>query len=256
MCHGEPPQSESLDAYLDGQMTADEERAFEQRMKDSGIDISGDIHLQLLIDDAIVRQLRPPVPSQIDREGQWCDSLPTVTPQGASGSAKVRRRRIVAVAMAGAVAWVSVTIGLLKKTPSEPVFASRPLTEIYREAVTQGFEPYYECRDPERFTYTFEQRQGISVALDPMPVGSSMLGLSYSGGLSRDTTVMLCQVNEQPVMVFVDRVSADQPKSDIVAATNGLFVHRAQRSGLVMYEVTPLRKPRAMQYLRIERKRY
>jgi hypothetical protein len=53
---------------------------------------------------------------------------------------------------------------------------------------------------------------------------------------------MLCDIEGQPVMVFVDREENDRA----IAAKNGdphLQVFRTQRDGLVFYEVTPLDKP-------------
>ena len=123
---------------------------------------------------------------------------------------------LTVLGIAGVVAWIIVAFQFSGQDRTEPLFVSRPLVSIYQEAVAQGFEPYYECREPDRFAYTFEQRQGIPIDLAPMPVGSGMLGLSYSGGLSRETTVMLCTIEEQPVMVFVDRVAEDTPSSSIV----------------------------------------
>jgi hypothetical protein len=70
-----------------------------------------------------------------------------------------------------------------------------------------------------------------------------MLGLSYPGGLSRDTTAMLCKVDGKPVMVFVDRPSKDQPLA-VEHADAKTHVFRQERDGLVFYEVTPLDGPK------------
>ena len=80
-----------------------------------------------------------------------------------------------------------------------------------------------------------------------MPPGSRMLGLSYAGGLSRDTTAMLCDVDAQPVMVFVDRIAADRP--DLVQSDEDVHVFRSKRHGLVFYEVTPFQHARVVEYL-------
>ena len=127
---------------------------------------------------------------------------------------------------------------------------ARPLAEVYREIVADGFEPYYECREADRFADTFARRQGVPLALLPLPAGVRMLGLSYPGGLSRDTTGMLCEVDHQPVMVFVDRADADNPAAaDGADAATRVF--RTERAGLVFYEVTPLDGPRVMDLMAV-----
>jgi hypothetical protein len=76
-----------------------------------------------------------------------------------------------------------------------------------------------------------------------------MLGLSYPGGLSRDTTAMLSEVEGEPVMVFVDRASADFAGA-AMDADPALNVFRDERDGLVFYEVTPLDSPQMTALLR------
>jgi len=130
----------------------------------------------------------------------------------------------------------------------QPFFEPRPVAEIYTEIVEAGFEPYYECHDNERFQETFAMRQDVPLRLAQLPQNSRMLGLSYPGGLSRDTTAMLCEVDEQPVMVFVDQLEKDNPLAD-QNEDSSLNVFREVRDGLVFYEVTPLERPTMTQYL-------
>jgi hypothetical protein len=147
-----------------------------------------------------------------------------------------------------------VAMQLGRDRQNGPVFAARPLVDVYREVVADGFEPYYECREADRFADTFARRQGQPLQLLPLPAGVRMLGLSYPGGLSRDTTAMLCHVDGQPVMVFVDRAGADQPTADDRPTTGegaggATQVFRVERHGLVFYEVTPLALPRVVDFL-------
>src|SRR5262249_13346397 len=129
-----------------------------------------------------------------------------------------------------------------------PHFEPVPLAQIYKQTVKAGFEPYYECRDDERFAETFESRQGIPLQLSNMPIGSMMKGLCYPGGLSRETTAMLCDVDGAPVMVFVDRDEKDR-KGAMKNSDPELHVFREERDGLVFYEVTPLDEPTMIEHL-------
>ena len=175
---------------------------------------------------------------------------PAAHPGQVSGRPQMARAYWVAATLAAAAAIGGVIASLTWQGPERdgPLFVARPVAELYREAVAAGFEPTYECKEPERFAATFQSRQGQPLQLLAMPARMRMLGLAYTGGLSRNTTAMLCRIDAMPVMVFVDRESADRP--DAAAMTDAsLHVFRAAHDGLVFYEVTPLAEPRAMQLL-------
>ena len=129
-----------------------------------------------------------------------------------------------------------------------PHFEQTRVADLYQKMVDKGFEPYYICDDDERFQFVFGTRHQVPLSLQEMPEGSEMLGLSYPGGLSRNTTAMLCVVDERPVAVFVDRQSFD---SDDVGLTDSadLYVHRDEREGLVFYEVSPFDRPRVTEFM-------
>ncbi len=127
---------------------------------------------------------------------------------------------------------------------SDPFFEPRPLVAIYQETVGRGFKPYYECHDMERFAKVFAQRQKQPLTLKPLADGSRMLGLSYLGGLSRETTAMLAEVDGQAVIVFVDRITNDQPEFGQSSIEIGINVFREKINGLVFYEVSPFPKSR------------
>jgi len=159
-----------------------------------------------------------------------------------------RAKRVALIGLAAGIAWILVVWQLARDPAETPFFQPRPVALVYQEVVDGGFEPYYECREADRFSATFQRRQSQALSLAALPSGSRMLGLSYAGGLSRDTTAMLCQVDGQPVMVFVDRLENDQPIATQLDASK-LQVHRVARDGLVFYEVTPFATSRVIEYL-------
>ena len=77
-----------------------------------------------------------------------------------------------------------------------------------------------------------------------------MLGLSYLGGTSRQSTAMLGEVDGHQVIVFVDRDSATQPDTSTEEA-DGLNVFVVERDGLVFAEVSPLEEAKLIQYLKV-----
>ena len=83
-------------------------------------------------------------------------------------------------------------------------FRPQALASLYLDTKARGFRRYYNCKDPMRFADTFEVRHGHRLALSEMPPGTRMLGISYPGGISPNTTAMLGEVDGTPVMVFVD----------------------------------------------------
>ena len=131
----------------------------------------------------------------------------------------------------------------LRTNDREIAFVQQPLTEIYETCVAGGFQPYWICEDDAVFAETFRRRQGVSLELRDLPPGSSMAGLSYLAGLSRESTSMLAHVDGHPVIVFVDRVERDWRPPVGKDARTGLHVFRTERDGLVLYEVTPLAEP-------------
>lgn len=153
-----------------------------------------------------------------------------------------RALRVYAVAAAACLIW-SVVIWQWRGTlPVVPFFAPQSLVALHVRTVSEGFTPYYICDNPIRFAQTFAARQGVPLKLADLPEGARMLGLSYLGGLSRDTTAMLGEASAQPVMVFVDRLRTDR-RQGTPRPSRGLRVFRRQLESLVLYEVTPLDHP-------------
>lgn len=130
----------------------------------------------------------------------------------------------------------------------EPSFRPRALAMIYQETKERGFKPYYNCEDDKRFADTFEARHRQRLRLSEMPEGTQMLGLSYPGGISRNTTAMLGQVDGNPVMVFVDEASNRDQVIASVDQNPNLNVFPVEKNGLIFCEVTPLNSPKMIQY--------
>lgn len=235
-----------LDGYLDGLLPEAEQAAWADRLgRDAAL--RRDAALQRRVDDALRNQFPTATPSAAH--------LAEVACLQSAGAGIERRRRpwrgaLPAAAALLFAAWVAWMVSSSPTPHRQPFFEPTPLAEIYRDALGNGFEPYYECREEERFTAIFADRLGVRMRLLPMPPGSRMLGLSYPGGLSRDTTAMLCRVDDEPVLVAVDRQQVDRQQPPPGAYQGRpLHLHRNERSGLVFYEVSPFAEPRAMQYL-------
>ena len=248
-------RDELLEAFLDGLLNEAERAAFIESLRANPAR-RRQVELQTKIDESLGRLFAVAAPSAeqlaVSLTGGTSNNVrlastpapATPSPRSSSDSRRGMPAYWVAATLAAAaLIAVAVSLPWQRAAVEGPTFAARPLTDVYRDAVASGFEPTYECREPERFAATFQQRQGQGLQLAAMPAGARMLGLSYVGGLSRNTTAMLCYVEDQPVMVFVDRATDDRPKAS-AAADAGLHVFREERDGLIFYEVTPLAAPR------------
>ena len=241
-----PTRDDRLEAYLDGLLDNADRAEFETTLAGESA-LRAAAELQGRIDASLTRAFSAPAPS----EHQVAMLLASKSAAEANPDS-VRWARVGwiagALAAAAAVAWALLGNPLAERRGDGRQFAARPLPDVYREALANGFEAAYNCSEAERFADTFNRRQGAPLKLLKLPVGVRMLGLAYPGGLSRDTTAMLCRVDGQPVMLFVDRRAADQAFATD-HSDKSVRVFRSERDGLVFYEVTPLDKPRVLDFL-------
>ena len=134
-------------------------------------------------------------------------------------------------------------------------FSRRTLASLYKDTVDRGFRPYYPCNEPARFAAEFEGRLGVPLRLAEMPEHKRMTGITLVGGISRKTTSMLGLVNDQPVLVFVDRLSEDDEVMRAqVGKGEGCYISRTVKHGLVFYEVSGFEAPQLLEYFeRVDR---
>ena len=249
----EPITPAELDAYLDGQLDSAAREAFEERLSEHP-DLQAEVLLQAKVDESLARLF----PAGELTDGQFAAMLANAEQSANAGgevsvaSSHTRENRRAWLAGTAAVAASLALMAILwqqRRDEKDVVFFQpRPLVEVYQEVVASGFEPYYECREEDRFRSTFLRRQGKELRLNEFPAGMAMMGLSYPGGLSRNTTAMLCRVDGEPVMVFVDRESNDTA-IDWQNDQSELHLFRESRHGLVFYEVTPFDSARVTRHL-------
>lgn len=241
----ENPDRFELDAYLDG-VLPDQQREAMAREINTNRELQAEISLQERIDACLRQSFAPPsAPAMLvsTRNLERPDEGMTVR------SPQRRRMMLVVVATAATIVWGMLAWQFLAKDSKTPRYNPNiPLATIYETRVAEGFRPTWVCEDDRQFASTFLTRQGQGLLLSAMPEGRKMVGLTYCGGLSRYTTTMLARVEGTPVMVFVDRASADNHPAQPPGET-GLHLFRKELGPLVLYELTPLDRPRVMDYL-------
>ena len=224
----ELPQSPEyvMDAFLDNMLSPDERRSFEQRLQ-SDPELQAEVNRRLAIDETMRKRFQPTEFSADAIESWLTDADSTIASPVVLTSGVSWRRWVIGAgaAIAAAAAWLFVLWQWPAEPEIRPFFQPRSLVAIYQETVDQGFRPYYFCEDETRFAETFSRRQQVPLRLAELPPERSMVGLSYLGGLSRDTTAMLCVVEDQPVVVFVDRKK--------VPPTGGVFLNAGTHQFIV-----------------------
>jgi hypothetical protein len=251
---GDDFAADQLDRFIDGLMSDIEAEEFLASCEDPNLAIA-EREMQSKIDESLRRTLGF---DEVEKE-----ALVRVAKRGILTSQPVRRSlvdslresRLFKLAIAASLLFIigisGWMIGGFGRNVS-PHFQSRSLAMIYNETTERGFRPYYNCEDDQRFADTFEFRQGTPLALAELPEGSRMLGLSYLGGISRNTTAMLAEVDGKAVMVFVD-TDANGRELDVVTANDDsdLNVFVVERDGLIFCEVTPHETAELIQYFEV-----
>jgi hypothetical protein len=235
--------NQRLDAYLDGQMTPDERKAFEQELAGDP-QIRRECELQRELDASLARQFAAPSPPDIlavaDRQSS---TAPTVGLPEHSSTATVKNRRAIFAVLAASIAWAIVGWKMYLQS-NDDGYQQVALADIYQKCVDNGFRPKWVCDDDREFAETFQRRQGSPLLLKTA-AKDMMVGLSYLKGITSQTTTMLARVDGEPILVFVDVLQRDTNPAQ-PAWSSGLHLFRQELAGLVLYEVTPLDQPRVL----------
>lgn len=236
----------NIDAYLDEASTPEER---DQRLRRISLDgtLQAELALQVRIEESLSRIFIPPplpqrLPLQIRSFGTLAPAMPFF-----------RRRwfKVAALTTAATLVWCALAWNIFMSDATPPHYQPHlPLENIYEKLVADGFRPKWVCEDRREFANTFFARQGQGLLLAEMPAGTTMEGLTYCGGLSRYTTSMLARVDGQPVIVFVDRLSADT-HPELPANETKLHLFRRELGPLVLYELTPHELPKVNEFLHL-----
>jgi hypothetical protein len=258
MNEGRHEFEQRIEAYLDGGLSAGDRAELERQLA-TDVEARAAVSRQHAIDDALRRQFQSVLlPRAMQDDRPSTRSGPLTVPRRRSSPAiraaqpRLQPRATFALAAAlvfavigGWLIWHALAPSPPKQGPYDQAW--RSLETVYRDVIAAGFQPEWECRDEREFAESFATLYGQSLALAPMPEGSGMLGLAYSHSLSPRTTCLLARVDEQPVLVFIDRAERDFAQS--LSDSSGLNQFRTQVGRLVIYELSPLAEPRVLPHL-------
>jgi hypothetical protein len=241
-----------IDRRLAGEMAEIERAAFDRAVESD--DRLGEAwRMSHAIDESIRRSFAASIPP---------DALERVraTAAGASAPDLNHERTVVATLWRrpwAAAAALAVLLGgawmiLNTLTGSNQGYVAGPwrtLQQAYDDAVTRGFQPLWRCENDAEFQAAFFEQFGQPLSLGDASGPFAAVGLNYSHTLTPRTSCVLFQINDSPVLVFVDRLERDRAVGNEVR--DPLFLHRREIGTLVLYEVSPFQEAAALPMFRL-----
>lgn len=133
--------------------------------------------------------------------------------------------------------------------PHVPAYPMTPVS-IYDRLVAQGFTPEWVCKDDAEFIDTVKEAVGEPL-LARSAGATEIVGWAYTGGLkdlglSADARLLLARVDGQPVLVFLDRAGPRCRFKFTPPLGRELRVFERRVGGVVLFELTPLPAPAAI----------
>ena len=211
------------------------------------------LDFELQLQEKIDASLRRSFPAEPIKESLHREKMEALV-----ASSRLPERRSMAIRVmvlaASVMLLASLTIlPILQRNSPDIGFTREPLAELYQDSLDRGFKPYYDCSDPVLFASQFDENLGVALRLAEMPEHKKMLGLAFFGGISRKTTAMLGQVNDKPVLVFVDNLSEDDEKMRSQVGKSGKYhISRATKDDLVFYEISEFEDAHLIEYFELD----
>ena len=243
MTEGQEQPDTRLDAYLDGVMTPDERAAY-QRKIESDEPLRDQVEVQQDIDQSLRRLFAPPLADRVTAgitEMRQSKSHKLPAPAKRDWGAVPRRLAAAAAVVAGLfggwLIWNAVG-----PTGSGGYGEWRSFEIVYADAVANDMKPQWVCDTEPEFADSIRSHFGQAAVIPfELPDGMAALGLAYCNSISRRTVYLLAEVNDEPVIVFIDRVEADPGQT--ANESSGLNLFNRRLGLLVLYELSPLEKP-------------
>jgi hypothetical protein len=253
------PPDLMLEHYLDGELSAADRRALEASLEQDAARREA-VDAQRAIDSALRRSLAPPSADAMRARLELArpDDAPELRlsgdfsgpPSRPATRPRATWRRVAAVAAAIVLAVVGTWQGITALRPATPggYGPFRSLDAIYAEA-EGGTLDVWECRDDQEFAETFRGHYGQPLVLRDLPDGVAALGLAYRNSLSPRSTCLLATIENEPVIVVIDRI--ERAAGGRLAPDSTLHLHSRRIDGLVLFEISRRDQAILLQHLAV-----
>ncbi|MDX2132821.1 MAG: hypothetical protein SFY69_12295 [Planctomycetota bacterium] len=246
---GLPPISPAdqllLDQFVDGLLAPPERDAFERRVQSEPV-LRDALAQQRALDAAISRLYAYPESAAANPTAPV--PAPTPAPATEAGPGPFRLTRRLGWLSGLAAAIVIASIALFLYQPSGLTF--REPDALYAQYQAAGFKPAWKCENDQEFADAVAFYLGSAVVVPQATPGVEVIGWSYADEfgkgtpISQQTLSLFTRVEGQNVLVLMDRAERDRRLS--VDPDSGLRLFRREVNNLVLYEVTPLDRPRVL----------
>jgi anti-sigma factor RsiW len=236
------PPSQQIEAYLDGALTPGERHAFERALQ-SDPALRAELDLQTRIDASLRTHFA-------GEPGAIAVSLKPVRSTTSRWAAIAAIAAAAAIALAGAGLWWASQNTSSRPSAPTPIAAPTPtLRTQYTREVARGFVPEAVCTTPDQFEEWVNKNYGQPLRPKETPDGVQFVGWSYAKLISPYSGVLLAKVNDQPVIVIMDK--AENQTTPPAEGDGDQKVFSQKIGSLVLYEVTPLSEPRILPLLEL-----
>lgn len=213
------PNDDRLDRYLDGLMNPTERADFEKQaatnpalLKEIATQATIDANLRALFNPSHTNSTTP-IPTQ-------------VTP-------KPFFQKPILISAAAAALLLLASIFFLTRP--------NPLAATYLAQHASGFQPAIVCTTDDAFASWTGSVMGQSLVPVNLPASVQLLGWTRTNTFSSYTGLLLARVNNQEVLVVMDRTPAAD--SATLRSSNGLHFFKHQVAAVRLIEITPLDHP-------------
>lgn len=265
-----------LQAFLDGLLSSEQLCSFNERlMQDPELKAALDQHR--VIDQSLRRVMVDPSPARAQAVRQYiqaaalaagtgatsnglagktalagtngvlnpaADNLKLVQSAAALRTSGSLRRRLAIAAMIIAALFIGWSGWNYFKGDSSNNLPLLTVDQYHQLVVAKNWHPYWKCENNEQFASAFRKRLGQPLLLGALPANIEAHGLDYANTLSKKTMALLAHVDDQGVIVLIDR--HDSSKHPPQLTDPSLHIYQRTVGKLDLYEVSPLTEPKLL----------
>jgi len=240
----------TMDAYLAGELDGAAREAFERELAEN-LSLQREMALQQELDELLRAGCAAPADlasralTSARRTNMSTAGAPDHAVQAGGGNPWLRRVALAAMLLLGAYGvYATWTFVMPKRAGYSHTQPWRAPMEVYQDTIAAGFKPAWVCKDDEEFIRSVRNTVGQRFAVRNDDPSVRVLGVAYSNTISPVTLLVLAVVDEQPAMLFVDRLRADRPLPE--PTSDAIGWHRHEFGELVVYELSPVRDARVL----------